>query len=121
MKHMLLDMMVAMMPFMMPIVWLGYAAVAVGALLAVGGLVMPGLSQSGGWALLAGRVAAGVGLFFIACEVMGYLLGANPGINFGDSSKFEFNIWPFWMLGAGFLAAGILIGYFSSRQTLRHA
>lgn len=121
MKQMLLDMMVAMMPFMMPIVWLGYASVAVGALLIVGGMVMPGLAQSRGLALLAGRVAAGVGLFFIACQIAGILLGATPAINFGDSTKFEFNLVPFWQVGAAFLVAGIIIGYFSSRQALRHA
>lgn len=121
MKQMLLDMMVAMMPFMMPIVWLGYAAVAIGALLVVGGLVVPGLAQSHGWALLAGRVAAGVGLFFIACQLAGMVLGATPAINFGDSTKFEFKLVPFWQIGAAFLVAGILIGYFSSRQSVRHA
>lgn len=121
MKQMLLDMMVAMMPFMMPIVWIGYAAVAIGALLIVAGLVMPGVAQSRGLALLAGRVAAAVGLFFIACQIAGVLLGATPAINFGDSTKFEFNLVPFWQVGAAFLVAGILIGFFASRQTLRHA
>lgn len=116
MKQMLLDMMVAMMPFMMPIIWLGYASVAIGALMVVGGLVSPSLAQSN-WGLLAGRAAAGIGLFFLACEVMGFLLGANPGINLGDSTKFEFNIKPFWYFGAGFLLSGIIIGYFTGRRT----
>lgn len=121
MKQMLLDMMVAMMPFMMPVVKLGYAAVAVGALLVVGGMFVPSLAQASNWALLAGRVAAGVGLFFIACQLAGMVLGATPAINFGDSTKFEFNLVPFWQIGAAFLLCGILIGYFSGRQAVRHA
>jgi hypothetical protein len=118
MKQILMDMMVMMMPFMMPIVKAGYAAVAVGVLGAVAGLFVPSLSR---WGLLAARVTAGIGIFFLACEVMGFLLGANPGINLGDATKFEFNIKPFWYFGAAFLLAGIIIGYFTGRQTAQHA
>ncbi len=113
MKQILLDMMVMMMPFMMPIVKAGYVAAAVGAVGAVASAFVPSLSN---WALIAARVTAGIGIFFLACEVMGFLLGANPGINLGDSTKFEFNIKPFWYFGAAFLVAGIVIGYFAGRR-----
>lgn len=120
MKQMLLDMMVAMMPFMMPIVWIGYAAVAIGALALVGRMFLPAL-QNSNLALLGGRVAAAIGLFFIACQLAGMVLGATPAINFGDSKKFEFNLVPFWQIGAAFLLAGIIIGYFAGRRSTVHA
>lgn len=116
MKQMMLDVMVAMMPYMMLVVYAGYASVATGTLAAVGGMVVPGLAQSG-LALLAGRIAMLIGIFFIACQFAGMMLGATPAINFGDSTKFEFNLVPFWQIGAAFLVAGTLISYFTRRRS----
>lgn len=121
MKQALLDLMVAMMPFMMPIVWLGYASVACGVLLLVAALAVPRLAHAKAGALLAGRLAAAVGIFFIACQIMGNLLGAQPAINFGDSTKFEFNLVPFWQIGGAFLASGIVIALLAMRGAARPA
>jgi hypothetical protein len=37
------------------------------------------------------------------------LLGAAPAINFGDATKYEFNLKPFWMVGLAFLVPGLVI------------
>lgn len=115
MKQTLLEIMVAMMPFMMPIVWIGYASVAIGALLLIGGLLAPRLTRTRPSARLAGGTAAGVGLFFVACQIAGAVLGAQPAINFGDSSRFEFNLVPFWQIGGAFIVGGLLIAYIAGR------
>lgn len=115
MKQLMLDMMVAMMPYMMPIIWLGWVALGVGLLAwMVGAMVRPN-DKPANLLLWCGRVAAGIGIFFIACQLAGMVLGATPAINFGDATKFEFNLVPFWQIGAGFLLAGILYGFITSR------
>lgn len=113
MKQFMIEMMTAMMPFMKPLMWLGVAAGVLGLVMLIAHMVMR--ANTGGWVLLAGRVVLGFAAFFFACQAAGYLLGAAPGINFGDFSKMEFNIVPFWQIGAGFLAASLILGFFGGR------
>lgn len=42
-------------------------------------------------------------------------LGATPSINFGDSTKFEFGLKPFWEIGLGMLVPGVLIALIGGR------
>ncbi len=110
MKAFLLDVMVMMMPYMKPILYVGAAAAASGFLLA---LAKPILGMS--WVRLngllwSGRIATMVGLFFLACEGMGAMLGAAPQFNLGDSSKFEFWMVPFWQPGLALFVCGLIIG-----------
>ncbi len=110
MKAFLLDMMVMMMPYMKPILYTGATAVALGFALALAKPVL-GMSQARLSGLLwSGRIATILGLFFLACEGMGAILGAAPQFNFGDSSKFEFWMVPFWQPGAAFFISGLIIG-----------
>jgi hypothetical protein len=108
MRHLLMDMMAKMMPFMMPLVWLGAALVVLGGLSVLARLLGDGAlaSRGAGW---AGMLLIVVGLFFIACQGAGMLLGAAPAINFGDATKYEFNLKPFWMVGLAFLVPGLII------------
>lgn len=113
MKQFMIEMMTAMMPFMKPLMWLGVASAAAGIAMLVAHMILR--ANTGGWVLLAGRITLGFAFFFLACQVAGYFLGAAPGINFGDFSKMEFNIVPFWQIGAGFLAASLILGFFGGR------
>lgn len=113
MKQFMIEMMAAMMPFMKPLMWIGVAAAAAGLVMLVAHMIMR--ADTGGWVLLAGRVTLGFALFFFACQVAGFFLGAAPGINFGDFSKMEFNIVPFWQIGVGFFVASLILGFFGGR------
>lgn len=116
MTNFLITVMGAMMPYMMYIVWLGEAALVVGALAFLFARFTAGESETArSIVLLAGRVAAGAGIFFLACQAMGMLLGATPAINMGDATKFEFNLVPFWQIGAVGLLGGIVLGYLWGR------
>ncbi len=104
MKAFLIQVMTAMMPMMKPLVWLALAAFVLGLALSLA-KVEGGRS----FARVAFRVLVAIGVFFVAAQVMGMWLGAEPKINFGDSSKFEFILVPFWQLGIAMLAgAGVL-------------
>ncbi len=109
----MLDLMVKMMPLMMPLVYLGGVLLAVGALAAVFRLAT---SKAGGVARLAGWLLAGLGAFFLVCQAAGMWLGATPSINFGDSAKFEFDLKPFWEIGLAMLIPGVLIGWLAGRR-----
>lgn len=115
MKDVLLQMMVAMMPYMKPLFWAGIVIAALGLLLRIGKPVlgMSGLYDSG--LIWAARIAGALGIFFLICEVMGAFLGAEPKFNLGDSTKFEFWMVSFWQVGIGLLAAAVLAGYGISR------
>ena len=104
MKGFLIEMMTALMPFMKPLVWLAALSFIAGLLLVfAGGQGWYKLSRIAMWIL------AGIGIFFIAAQGMGALLGAQPSINFGDVKKSEFVLVPFWQLGiAALVGAGIL-------------
>jgi hypothetical protein len=45
------------------------------------------------------------------------VLGAQPAINFGDSTKFEFILYPFWQIGLALLVPGLLILMVGGRRT----
>ena len=109
MNAFLLDVMVALMPFMKPLLWLGVLAAGAGvALLFAKTYIDEGLRHKG--LLWSGRIAAGLGLFFIACQGMGATLGAMPAFNLGDTSKFEFIMVPFWQPGLALFLAAIAVG-----------
>ncbi len=108
MRQFMLDMMAAMMPFMMSLVWIGAALVVAGALAAFVSLVS-GSAGIGRVASLAGALLVILGVFFLLCQAAGMLLGATPAINFGDSTKYEFDLKPFWTIGLAFLIPGALI------------
>jgi len=115
MKELMLQMMVAMMPFMKPLVYFGFAAGALGVLL----IVVRLLFRSGGantGIVWAGRILLVLGAFFLACQLAGIWLGAAPGINFGDPRKFEFNIYPFWQIGALFAVVSIVLGFLGGKR-----
>jgi hypothetical protein len=113
MKQFMIEMMTMMMPYMKPLMWLGVVAAALGLALLFAHMLLR--SDTGGWVLLSGRVTLGFAIFFLACQIAGYFLGAAPGINFGDFSKMEFNIVPFWQIGAGFFMAALVLGFFGGR------
>ncbi len=113
MKQFMIETMTMMMPYMKPLMWLGVITTALGIVLLFAHMVFR--SNTGGWVLLAGRVTLVFAIFFFGCQIAGYFLGAAPGINFGDFSKMEFNIVPFWQIGAAFLAAALVLGFFGGR------
>jgi len=109
----MLDLMVKMMPLMMPLVYLGGVLLAIGVLGVVFHLVT---GKAGGLARFAGWLLAGLGVFFLVCQVAGVWLGATPSINFADSAKFEFDLKPFWQIGLAMLVPGVLIGWLGGRE-----
>jgi hypothetical protein len=112
MKQMMLDLMVKMMPLMMPLVYAGAALLVIGVL-----AIIMRLSSGTGQniARLSGWILVGLGLFFLASQAAGMLLGATPSINFGDSTKFEFDLKPFWQIGLGMFVPGLLIALIGGR------
>jgi TRAP-type mannitol/chloroaromatic compound transport system permease small subunit len=108
MRQFMLDMMTMMMPFMMPLVWVGVALTALGLLSIATRLLSGGLlgRRAATW---SGTLLIIVGLFFLASQGAGVLLGAAPAINFGDATKYEFDLKPFWMVGLIFLVPGLVI------------
>lgn len=114
MKQTMLDLMVAMMPYMMPLVYAGGVLLALGALAT---LVRLASGSAAGLARISGRLLMALGVFFLACQVAGMVLGAPPSINFGDATKFEFNLKPFWQIGLALLIPGFLFLLIGGRRT----
>ena len=105
----MLNMMVAMMPYMKPMLWIGGLAAVAGLVLVFAkSLLDPALRLKA--LLWSGRIAAGLGLFFLACQFMGAILGAAPAFNLGDPTKYEFIMVPFWQAGLSLLIAGLVVG-----------
>lgn len=115
MKQTMLDLMVKMMPFMMPLVYIGGALLAIGVLAL---LLRLATGKAGGIARLAGWLLIGLGLFFLLCQAAGAWLGSTPSINFGDSAKFEFDLKPFWEIGLAMLIPGVLIAWLARNRRL---
>lgn len=113
MKQTMLDLMVKMMPLMKPLIYAAVVLLAIG-ILATAVRIFSGKGR--GWARLAGAILIALGAFFVVSEVAGMLLGAAPSINFGDSTKFEFDLRPFWEIGAAMLIPGILIVMIGGRK-----
>ncbi|MDE2181554.1 MAG: transporter [Alphaproteobacteria bacterium] len=108
MKQTMLDLMVKMMPLMMPLVYVA-GVLLVTAVLSLA--VHLTSDRAGGIARFAAWLLAAMGVFFLACQAAGMWLGATPSINFGDSAKFEFDLKPFWQVGLAMLIPGTLIGW----------
>ncbi|MDE3116778.1 MAG: transporter [Pseudomonadota bacterium] len=106
MHQMMLDLMVKMMPFMMPLVYAGGALLAI-AVVALVAQIASG--RGGGLATACGWLLVILGVFFLACQAAGMFLGAAPSINFADSTKGDFDLKPFWEIGLGMLVPGIVI------------
>jgi hypothetical protein len=103
-KSALIDIMTLMMPFMKPLVWLALLS-----FIAALGLAFAGGGLRRQWAPRAARLTLGIGIFFLAAQGMGALLGAQPSINFGDPRKFEFILVPFWQLGIACIAGWLIV------------
>jgi hypothetical protein len=103
MKQTLIEVMNAMMPFMRPLVFLAALLVALAA-----GMRLVGHRRSA-------RVFAGtsvlIGIFFLACEGMGRLLGFEPTILFADPLDRQLyrNQFPFWLIGLTIFALAWLV------------
>lgn len=97
MRDVVMSMMMAMMPYMQNIMWLGVACVGLGLFFLLIYHVLGILNGAVKW---MGKVSLFVGLFFIACHFAGQALSLTPGVNFADASKGEFFIVPFWQIGA---------------------
>ncbi len=96
-----------MMPYMKPFMWFSVAIVVIGTLLVLGQLAFKSNGNKGiVWSVRVTFVAA---LFFLAAQAAGVYLSMSPTVNFGDSSKFEFNLVSFWQIGLGFLIAAIIL------------
>ena len=106
MHQMMLDLMVKMMPFMMPLVYAGGALLAVAVLALV---VQLAFGRGGGVARACGWLLVILGVFFLACQGAGMILGAAPSINFADSTKGDFDLKPFWEIGLGMLIPGLIV------------
>jgi hypothetical protein len=109
MKQMMLGMMAAMMPFMMPLVWLGaglviagFAFLVLGLVIGRGGVLHRGVAWASALSLL-------LGAFFLLSQFIGMWLGATPAINLGDSRQYQFILVPFWQVGLALLVLGAII------------
>lgn len=116
MKQFMLDTMTAMMPAMFPMFWIGV-------ILAVLAIVLYIVAAKTGYKapLWAARGGMAFGLFFVACQVAGFLLGAGPSLNFGDPKNFEFILVPFWVLGLGLLIPSWIVWSFASNKIMKGA
>jgi len=116
MKMVMIELMSGMMPYMMPLVYIGSALLVLG-LIAAFIAFFP--RSSGGLARLSAFGLIVLGIFFLASQGAGMMLGANPSVNFGDPTNYEFILYPFWMIGGAMLAVGILIKLINSAAQWR--
>lgn len=103
MKQFMIDAMAAMMPYMRSV---AIAAMA----LAAGGIVARLIGLR--WvARLAGTLVLLAGIFFLACEGAGRLLGFEPTLLFADPANRMLyrNQFPFWTIGLAALVAGLIV------------
>jgi len=101
MKQTLMDLMSAMMPAMMPLFWAGAFLAGLSVML----LVLR-QARSARWAAV---VTVALGAFFLGSQAMGAVLGTQPSINFGDPSKFQFILVPFWQIGLAMAIPGAIV------------
>jgi len=109
MKDAMIDMMVLMMPYMKPFMWIGVVVALIGIAFIVASFVMKNDMQK--MITWSGRIVFAVSAFFLAAQLAGYFLNMPPTVNFGDSSKFEFILVSFWQIGLAFLVAGLIIKF----------
>jgi len=112
MKDILIDMMVAMMPFMKPVMWVGIVVATIGLLFVIANIAFKLDIQK--TILWSGRIALTTAVFFLVAQVAGYFLNMPPTVNFGDSTKFEFILVSFWQIGAGLLVASLIIKFLAT-------
>jgi hypothetical protein len=115
MKEAMLGMMAAMMPYMMPLVWLGGGLAVAGLVLLIVGLVVGRRSVVQRGTTWAGLLTFLLGAFFVISQFMGMWLGARPFINFADSRQYQFVLVPFWQVGLALLVPGIILWWFGRR------
>ena len=109
MKQMMLGVMAAMMPYMMPLIWIGAGLVVAGFALLILGLVVGRgavLHRGVAW---AGALSLLLGAFFLLSQFAGMWLGARPFINLGDSRQYQFVLVPFWQVGLALLVSGAIL------------
>lgn len=112
MKDIMIDMMVAMMPFMKPVMWVGVVVATIGLVFVFANIVFKmDIQKSIVW---LGRIALSTAVFFLAAHVAGYFLNMPPTVNFGDSTKFEFILVSFWQIGVALLIASLIIKYLTT-------
>jgi|GEM_PF-1701275 len=115
MKDFMIDMMVAMMPYMKPLMWVGVIMACIGLLFVIANLAFKTkMNKSIIWAV---RIALTTAVFFLLAQVAGYFLNMPPTVNFGDSSKFEFILVSFWQIGSVLLVASLIINYLSKLKS----
>lgn len=108
MKDVMLSAMVKMMPLMMPVMWAGAGVLALSVVL----LLVAGISGAESvrrWARWSGVLAGAIGALFVASQFAGMALGLSPQMNFGDATKFEFILLPFWQIGLALLISGLFL------------
>ena len=115
MKNVMIDMMVAMMPFMKPVMWVGIVVAILGLFFVLANFVFKMDMQKS--ILWSGRIALSTAVFFLVAQVAGYFLDMPPTVNFGDSTKFEFILVSFWQIGAALLVASLIIKYLPMLKT----
>jgi len=114
MKNVMIEMMVAMMPLMKPVMWIGVIVASIGLLLVISNLAFKTNIKKGiVWSF---RIALTTAIFFLAAQLAGYLLSMPPTVNFGDSSKFEFILVSFWQIGSALLLVSLVINFLSKRK-----
>ncbi len=103
--------MTKMMPYMWYIADVGIAALILGAIAWLNWLFTGG---STGLLRFCGRLLIVLGIFFVACQIAGLLLGMKPWLNLGDIGKGEFEALPFWMIGLPFIVTGFFLRIFGA-------
>lgn len=117
MKDTLIDMMVVMMPFMKPFMWVSVLFVALGFLLIIVNMIFKRNTLTG--VVWSSRIVFVSALFFILAQIAGYFLNMPPTINFGDASKFEFILVSFWQISLVLFVAGLIIKLASSLKQMK--
>jgi hypothetical protein len=103
--------MAKMMPYMWYVADVGLTFLALGALAWLIWL----LNGRCTWLLrLSGRILVVLGIFFVASQIVGFLLGMNAFLNLADPNKYEFAPLPFWMIGLPFIVTGVIMRIFGA-------
>jgi hypothetical protein len=114
MKETVINLMLAMMPYMKPFMWTGVGIAVAGLLLLLAQYIFKtNTRRATKWTTVLVFVAS---VFFILAQVAGYLLNMTPAINFGDSANFEFVLVSFWQIGVGFLLVSIVLKFAGSAK-----
>ena len=107
MTQFMIDAMVMMMPYMKPVAYAGFGA---GGLALILGLAHRLSGAAGGLAAFLAKLALAIGIFFLASEIAGRLLGMEPTLLFAadpfDRELYR-NQWPFWAVGLATMLVGL--------------